>query len=1160
MPPIVPRKRRRSESTSELQPPARLKKADVTKGVRPNVFQTLDADPGGKRTAQENKAFLAQQESDSGSELSEVESDDFEDVLPPHRVGQGGPASEHNASDDGMEWEDAIQDNLADRHMDATPHRVRHVHQKSANYDAKDLEITLSKPGVVGSYTGEDSAAVGRKGPSKIERLARQQAHCMHVQFLMWHNAIRNSWINNKEVQRILVDGLPEQVKKEISRYKAALSASSDLSIGRGGGGIKRKEAGDKRRKATGKEKATEKTEKQRIRDWGADAQKQTSGSTYFKNGDPLLRLLKYLIAYWKKRFRVTAPMLRKIGYKGTKELEGDLKSFQNDAHNPLKHGERIISLSEFKDLAKKCQGSRDVGAQLFTALLRGLDIETRMVASLQPTGFGWAKAEEGMPTRNSEEQHLVKAVEPEVPVLSEDEPDVQDLYQQSNIHPITSAVPRTKRLTTTAASRTGRGTVSAPINLDDGSSELSEPPSSDEASIRSVVDITPIRVPRKLFDEDVTFPTYWTEVLCPATNTYFSVSALVNPLVAQKHEEVAKFEPRGAAADKAKVVICYVLAYSEDGTAKDVTVRYLKNHVWPGRTKCFRLPAEKVAIYNKRGKIIRHEEYDWFRRVMSGYSRPEAQRTLADELEDQSDLVIVMPTPKAKDGSGRNGEETLQGYKSSAEYVLERHLRREEAILPGAKIVKYFHVGKGNKTSKETVYRRADLVNCKSVETWHKEGRQVRPGEQPLKHVPFRAVTLVRKRELEDAAKDAGGEKPLQGLYAEDQTAWIIPDPIGPDGKIPKNAFGNIDVYVPTMVPEGATHIPLRGTRGVCKKLGIDFAEAVTGFEFGKQRAVPVITGVVVAEGNRGAVIDAWKEQQEIQRRKEDAKREAKVLTLWKKFLVGMRVIERMKKEYGTEGGDVPDEVNPFTNRTRDAEKMHGTDGTQGDSQAKKTIGLLADNADDHDLGGGFLPEGMDVEVITRLANSNAQLEDGGFLREDDHSDRDQQSAEMEIELHDSRPTTDKSARIDQSYSDHPISLQSLHKKIALNDEATELGDFQSGQTSEDKTPLVNRSRRRLTRVTSRGCRKRAVPLRSQEQRESGNSTPGYTSADDHISDESEADTVEQSSDESENYVAPKRSKSSKTKTDQTSGSQEKRTGVRASTRSATTKSPYFN
>lgn len=40
-------------------------------------------------------------------------------------------------------------------------------------------------------------------------------------------------------------------------------------------------------------------------------------------------------------------------------------------------------------------KGSRDFGAQLFTALLRALGIETRLIFSLQPLGFNFGKQED---------------------------------------------------------------------------------------------------------------------------------------------------------------------------------------------------------------------------------------------------------------------------------------------------------------------------------------------------------------------------------------------------------------------------------------------------------------------------------------------------------------------------------------------------------------------------------------------------------------------------------------------------------------------------------------------------------------------------------------------------------------------------------------------
>ncbi len=69
--------------------------------------------------------------------------------------------------------------------------------------------------------------------------------------------------------------------------------------------------------------------------------------------------------------------------------LDEEVKSFKNDEYDPEQHGERFKDIEEFREAARNMEGSRDVGAQLFTALLRGLGLEARMISSLQPSGFG---------------------------------------------------------------------------------------------------------------------------------------------------------------------------------------------------------------------------------------------------------------------------------------------------------------------------------------------------------------------------------------------------------------------------------------------------------------------------------------------------------------------------------------------------------------------------------------------------------------------------------------------------------------------------------------------------------------------------------------------------------------------------------------------------
>ncbi|MBE7182320.1 MAG: hypothetical protein INR71_14145, partial [Terriglobus roseus] len=404
--------------------------------------------------------------------------------------------------------------------------------------------------------------------------------------------------------------------------------------------------------------------------------------------------------------------------------------------------------------------------------------------------------------------------------------------------------------------------------------------------------------------------------------------------------------------------------------------------------------------------------------------------------------------------------------YKNSAEYVLERHLRREEAILPGAQPVRQFTTGKGENAKSEPVYRRADVVATKTVESWHKEGRAVNNGEQPLKLVPIRAVTLIRKREVEDAARETG-EKPMQGLYSEDQTDWIIPDPIGPDRKIPKNAFGNIDIYVSSMVPAGAAHVRLKGTAKLCKKLGIDFAEAVTGFEFGKQRAVPVVTGVVVAAEHEGAVRDAWREEQERVREREREKRQAACLAMCKKFLSGMRIMERMQDEYGHAAGKDEDEVNPWMNEKARQQKRRAlqdarasvTEGAVGPAVSEDSEAAAIDENDNNDeLGGGFFPEGRHVDEAPR-ANAGTAINitldayAGGFL----------------VDVEDMVTQGNEESKGNGTHLRTPISLQSVHEKSAGAEARS--GDEDVRDTSmNDDVELQPRATKRRSRAKAPG------------------------------------------------------------------------------------------
>lgn len=147
--------------------------------------------------------------------------------------------------------------------------------------------------------------------------------------------------------------------------------------------------------------------------------------------------------------------------------------------------------------------------------------------------------------------------------------------------------------------------------------------------------------------------------------------------------------------------------------------------------------------------------------------------------------------------------------------------------------------------------------------------------------------------------------------------------------------------MFVEHMCPRGAVHVPYRGAMRVCKRLQIDYAEAVVDFEFGHRMAVPVIQGVVIAEENHETVMVELEKDEAERVRKEDEKRRKAALAQWRRFLMGMRIAERIRQEYG----EIDDQVSVFG---------HARDATSIRKQP---------HVHDEEMAGGFLPEGYEEE-----------------------------------------------------------------------------------------------------------------------------------------------------------------------------------------------------
>ncbi|RKF53292.1 DNA repair protein rhp41 [Erysiphe neolycopersici] len=803
-------------STSEL--PRKKAKFKVESSItltrrRPTLSDDLDDSVWNKKQRPEKATLnnLTVESDDSISSLSSLSSSDEFEEVPLNKVQID---NDSDSEDDNIDFEDVQAQSIA---------------IPSSNLPSGDLELTLIKDTRIPITNSHGT----RKGPSKIERQIRISTHKCHVQTLMLHNAIRNSWLCDTELHKLLLRQLPKSLIQLIEKWKQSTGLPIEIAT---------EKKQDQRTRNKGKMISNVRNQ----RDWGQPSNLAVDGQVNMSAGDPLFHLLRALAKYWRQKFRINVPGLRKIGYMSLQRLDDELKSFSKDEHDPMAHGERFKNLEDFRRCAKEMQGSRDFGAQLFTALLRAIGLKSRMVVSLQPVGFGWNQNEDAI-DKKEKDMTVEKDIDLSCEQISNNiesktKKKKKDGVKASQI----SKVHLSKRSKKQTNIRNSNNNLEGPSN-----SELSSSSSSDDdGSIIENIDDQRSSASLLQCDRDLKYPHYWSEILSPITNTYIPVDALVTQIVATNRELIERLEPRSTKSEKLKQVIAYVIGYSSDGTAKDITTRYLKGKMWPGKTKSYRYPPEKIAVKGHDGKVKRYIQNDWFKNLMYFYERG-SEKYPRDEIDDYEDVNDLMPAKREKKEI-EAGKETLQYFKTSSEFVLERHLKREEALIPGAKIVKYFNAGKGNNTVKEAVFLRKDVVICKSVETWHKEGRAPKPSEQPLKRVPYRAATTFRRRKLAEA-EEAMGEKMLQGLFSHAQTEWIIPAPI-------RN-----------------------------------------------------VTGVVVAEENFDVIMEEWHKNEAERVRKEDQKRRQTALHMWRKLLMSQRVIKRLKEEYTDENVDV---LNPFTNK----------------------------------------------------------------------------------------------------------------------------------------------------------------------------------------------------------------------------------------------------
>ena len=469
---------------------------------------------------------------------------------------------------------------------------------------------------------------------------------------------------------------------------------------------------------------------------------------------------------------------------------------------------------------------------------------------------------------------------------------------------------------------------------------------------------------PQQHFRES-SYPVFWVEAFNEAMQKWVPI----DPLVTKTLGKPLKFEP--PASDPYNIMN-YVVGFEDDMSARDITRRYAKAY----NAKTRKLRVESTRNGEK-----------WWNKTIQFYERP--------FFEDRDELEISELTSKsAAEPMPRN----IQDFKDHPVYALERHLRRNEVIFPKRVIG---HVGSSksgaNSDHLDSIYRRSDVHTVRSADKWYRLGRDVKVGEQPLKH-----VNSIRPKGA-FTSDDETDEPEQTALYAEYQTEIYCPPPVV-QGRIPKNAYGNLDIYVPSMVPPGAIHIQQPEAARAARLLGIDYADAVTGFDFKGRRGTAVIGGIVVAIEYYDALMEVLSGFADDRQQALLEARSAEALRHWRLFLVKLRIAERVKgyadeedqsnasaadvhlEDEDAGGGFFPDPDQPTQSPPPFSSKLQAETGVQlhalsGTEPVDESTGEIGH--ENNSLGGGFVPEDSTDDHANVSAHADDNIGDG-FISEE--------------------------------------------------------------------------------------------------------------------------------------------------------------------------------
>ncbi|CAH1436955.1 unnamed protein product [Lactuca virosa] len=297
------------------------------------------------------------------------------------------------------------------------------------------------------------------------------------------------------------------------------------------------------------------------------------------------------------------------------------------------------------------------------------------------------------------------------------------------------------------------------------------------------------------------------------------------------------------------KTSLRYVVAFNGQG-AKDVTRRYC--------AKWYKIASHRVNS-------------TWWDAVLAPLKDLESKTTqgigLSDNLRNERASLedMELETKALTEPLPTN----QQAYRSHHLYAIERWLTKYQILHPKGPIL-----------------------------GWLREGLQLKVNELPVKVLKRSVKVNKGKVTDEDDETDCVGPTGTIHLYGKWQTEPLCL-PHAQNGIVPKNERGQVDVWSEKCLPPGTVHLGFPRIFNIAKKLNVDYAPAMVGFEFKNGRSYPLYNGIVVCSEFKDMILDAYGEEEERRGEEERRKNEAKALSRWYQLLSSIVTRQRLNNRY---------------------------------------------------------------------------------------------------------------------------------------------------------------------------------------------------------------------------------------------------------------------